>query len=271
MRFLSFVLLLMLAGCSSLTAPRWHSLSDQEAHKELMEKLEPARIIFIGEFHDRRTHHELQLKLIRELMARGKQIVIGMEMFDLESQTALDRWSAGALSLDEFTRVYQQNWTIPWAEYGSILLLARNEKIPLVALNAPLDLVMQVSRHGWKFLRAEDRSRLPIGVTSEITDDYRDFIYGSFAQHQMSPERFSSFCDAQGVRNNTMAILIRQALSRYPDRIFVAITGVGHAMRPALGSSLGAELMARTRIVLPFEEKLLFTLEKNDADFFVIE
>jgi uncharacterized iron-regulated protein len=265
-----FLVCVCLSGCSTNRAVRI-SAANPEQMARLVAEIRRAPLVVVGEFHDRSSHHELQLNLIKHLEAQGVPVVIGLEMFDLASQPALDRWSKGELDLAEFTRLYQQNWTISWTEYDQILLYARNRRLPLIGLNAPQDLVIRVSRYGWQSLRAEDRARLPVGVTAATTADYRDFLGRSFHSHAIDPALFDHFCAAQGLRNNTMALLIKQALAEHPGATMVVITGVGHAIRRGIAAALDPELAARTRIIVPDVDGLFTQLDEQDVDYIVTE
>ena len=269
-RLLVLFCAILVAGCSA-SRTAWLSAASPDDMKRLSDLLMPAPVVFIGEFHDQPSHHDLQLEVIKALEKRRIPLVIGLEMFDMESQPVLDRWSRNELDLDEFMRVYRQNWTIAWSAYDRILLHARNQRIPLIGLNAPQDLVARVSRYGWQALRPADTTRLPAGVTAEIADDYRDFLVDAFTDHRMSPALFENFCAAQGLRNNTMALLIKQAMERYPDAKVLVITGVGHAMRRGTVNALGAELAGRTRIVVPYAEGLFDHIDVRDTDYIVTE
>ena len=267
---LALLVMLTLVGCNSPRAG-WYSVGSKLDMFRLGDELGEARLVLVGEYHDRRAHHDLQLRVIRELEARRVPLVIGLEMFDLESQPALDRWSRGELGLEEFTSLYRQNWTIDWAEYDRILLHARNQRIPLIGLNAPLDLVARVSRFGWESLQPADKSRLPAGVTPQIAEDYREFLLNAFVDHRQHADQFENFCAAQGVRNNSMVLLIKQALAQHPGATMVVLAGVGHAMRRGVADALGPELAARTRIVVPYDERMFATIDLQDVDFVVTE
>jgi len=271
MRLPRLLTLLLLWGCATFTPVRWYSLSDPVTRAELSTRLATPQVIFIGEFHDRRTHHELQMKVIELLVERGERVALGLEMFSLESQTILDHWVAGRIPADDFMKVYRQNWTIDWEEYAPMLRYARNHQIPLLGLNAPLDIVMKVSRSGWRSLSEGDRARLPVGVTPEATTSYQDFIYESFATHGMTPDRFPFFVEAQGVRNSTMARSIEEGLRRYPDRKLVVITGMGHAVRGGIPQMLPKTLRLRTLVLFPYDERMSGRVDPDDADLFIIE
>lgn len=260
------ILLMLVSGCFG--GAHRLSRSDQAAVTGMMADLKKARVVFVGEFHDQRDHHQLQLEIIRALYGQGMQLSIGLEMFDLEQQPVLDEWVKGNLSLPDFVSRYQKGWNIDWAEYDAIMLFARNNRIPMLALDAPSDLVKRVTYGGAKALTVDAMKRLPAGVTTAMPASYRKFMSQAFRTHQIPDSMFDNFCAAQGLRNSTMARRITGYLASEPKRQMVVIAGVGHAMRRAVPAAVAAEGLS-TKIVIPKVEGLYEELDGDDMDYFV--
>lgn len=257
---------LLLTGC--LGGAKHLSSSDSAAFSAMTADLLPAKAVFVGEFHDQRDHHILQLNIIRELHRQGAELAIGLEMFDIEKQQTLDEWVSGRLPLQDFVAKYSKGWSINWAEYDSIMLFARNNRIPLVALDAPPEIVRLVTHGGSAALGKEALQRLPAGVSTQISPSYRNFMSQAFQAHTIPGSMFDNFCAAQGLRNSTMARVITGYLASNPDRKMVVIAGAGHAMRRAVPSQLEHSGLA-TRIVIPKVAGLYEELERSDMDYFV--
>jgi uncharacterized iron-regulated protein len=262
------ILLTFMPGCFG--GAHRMSRSDQGAVTGMMADLRQARVIFVGELHDQRDHHMLQLEVIRGLHDKGLPLAIGFEMFDVEKQPILDEWVQGRVSLQEFVARYSMGWSINWAEYDSIMLFARNNRIPMVALDAPPDLVKAVTYSGPRALTGNAAKRLPAGVTTAISSSYRDFMSQAFRTHQIPDSMFDNFCAAQGLRNSTMAQRIAGYLATEPERKMVVIAGVGHVMRRAVPAAVSAAGLS-TRIVIPKVEGLYEELDGDDMDYFVEE
>jgi uncharacterized iron-regulated protein len=260
------LLCLLLPGCFG--GARHLRVDARDEVMQMMADLRRAQVVFVGEFHDRREHHQLQLEVIRELQSSGIPLAIGLEMFDLEKQAILDEWVRGKLTLQEFVARYQQAWSIGWAEYDAILLFARNNGIPLVALDAPPDLVKAVTYGGPDALGFAAGQRLPQGVTTAISPSYEKFMDDAFRTHAIPDGMFANFCAAQGLRNSTMAKRISGYLQRHPQRTMVVIAGVGHAMRRAVPSAVARPGLT-VRIVIPQVEGLYEALDRDDMDYFV--
>jgi uncharacterized iron-regulated protein len=140
--------------------------------------------------------------------------------------------------------------------------------VPLVALDAPAEIVRLIAHGGPPALGHEAAQRLPDGVTTVISASYRDFMALAFRTHAMPDGMFANFCAAQGLRNSTMATRIAGYLEQHPERTMVVLAGVGHAMRrgvPALTVRGGLS----GRIVLPQVDGLYEALEPSDMDYLV--
>jgi uncharacterized iron-regulated protein len=258
---------LLLAGC--LGGARTVSTAEKDGLAIMMADLQQSRVVFVGEFHEQRDHHRLQLEVIKALHLQGGELAIGLEMFDLEQQPTLDEWVSGRLPLQEFMARYRQGWNIDWAEYDAILLFARNNRIPLIALDTPADIVRRVMHGGHGIIGSTERRRLPVGITTDISPSYRDFMSRAFSRHQLAEQQFDLFCAAQGLRNSTMASRISQYLAAYPQRRMVVLAGVGHAIRRAVPSLLTLPGLPAVRIVIPRVEGLYQEMSRDDADYFV--
>ena len=96
-------------SCFQKALPRWVSLiqeitvpvgseeifrlpeGEKRAFSQLLEELDGPRVIFVGESHDQIEHHRIQVSLLQNSVAQGKEIAIGMEMFEKSNQPILDR------------------------------------------------------------------------------------------------------------------------------------------------------------------------------------
>lgn len=266
--FTLIVLSASMAGCAGSRA-NWVARNDPAAFTRMIADLQQARVIFVGEFHDQQAHHRLQLDIMTSLHKRGVPLAIGLEMFDLESQQVLDQWVKGAMGLQEFGERYRASWTIDWTEYDTILLFARNNGIPLIGLNAPEEVVRKVARGGVQSLAPADRARIPHGVNVTQSDSYRSFLRDAFADHPLPETAFTTFSEAQALRNNTMARLIQDYLIGNPGKTMVVVTGVGHAKRRAVAEPLAQATGISSKVIIPVTEGIVERLERSDADYFV--
>ncbi len=213
-----------------------------------------ADTIFIGEVHDQQKHHDMALEVIRALQAKKLPLAIGLEMFQSDSQQMLDDWSAGKMSEDNFKLVYSRNWSYDWSLYQDILIFARDNHIPLVALNIPKQIVTMVARQGFASLSAEDKKNLPPEVTCELNTPYTELMNKFFSpqfKHVAKGKNFTFFCEAQALRNNGMAWNMSRFLQKNPGRKIVTIAGFWHAVKSGAPAQLAQYSKQTTRVILP--------------------
>lgn len=261
---------LFLTGCSITRAMRVEDRVTVDI-RTMIDEVSDAAVVFVGERHDAAAHHALQLELLKGLMEKGKPVAIGMEMFEESSQKILDGWSAGSVTTDAFVRVYRSNWrNIPYRLYEEIFSYARVNHIPIVALNAPREIVMKVSRQGLASLTSADRRLLPPDVDAEVSDAYVDFIRASYWGHGRNSDNFRYICEAQMLRNRVMAHRIRGYVQRHPERVMVVIAGGGHAREKG---GIPAELGTLPfKIILPPVPGLTAaSISVEDADYLLEE
>jgi uncharacterized iron-regulated protein len=263
---------LFLSGCSS-TITRAMRVEDRVMVdvRTMINEVSDVPVVLIGERHDAAAHHELQLAVLKGLMAKGKSVAIGMEMFEEASQKTLDGWSGGTVTTNEFTGVYRSNWrNISYRLYEEIFIYARVNLIPIIALNAPRDIVMKVSRQGLSSLSSADKRHLPPDVDAEVSEEYVDFIRASYWAHGRSSDNFRYICEAQMLRNRVMASRIRDYHQRHPDRVMVVIAGGGHAReRGGIPAELGT---LPFKIILPPVPGLTaVSINTEDANFLLEE
>ena len=267
---LACLAIVSLTGCSISRVVR---VEDRQVIdvKVMMAELQGARLIFAGERHNAYAHHRLQLDIIRELQRSGKRVAIGMEMFEDSSQKALDAWSSGKAPEFAIRAIYDANWrNIGWSFYSDIILFARDNRIPIVGLNPPRELVQKVAKQGLGSLTEAELRRLPEGVNAPATDSFINLIAASYPSHGKKGSAFRNLCEAQLLRNRVMAHRIAAYLEQNPERVMVVLAGGGHARK---SGGIPEELRNLPYKVLlpPITTIDLETATASDADYLLVE
>ena len=176
-------------------------------------------------------------------------------MFEPSQQPALDQYLAGRIDERELllrTRWYDA-WGFDFRYYREILRLARRERLPVIALNAPAAIVRKVGRGGLAALSEGERAQLPrqIWLGSEDHGALFRALLGIPARpvrvsgHPHDPHRkaLATMLEAQVVRDETMAERALAALDAKASARMVLLAGSGH-----LAYGLGINLrLARRR------------------------
>ena len=197
---------------------------------ELVSDMKKVRLVFVGEAHDEKWHHDTQLALIKALHESGSLVAVGIEMFRAENQSKLDAWVSGRMDEDEFIKEYLLNWQVPWPKYSDIFLYARDNRIPLVGLNIPKKVIRQVFKDGYESLTAEQLQEVP-GAKCEVDAEYEKFIRRAMSEHTMSESTFKKFCEAQMVWDSSMALKSINYLKANQERTLVVLAGSAHSWR----------------------------------------
>jgi uncharacterized iron-regulated protein len=228
------------------------------------------RIIIVGEYHNRKSHHMAQLLIIKALHESGNPLAIGLEMFRAESQNALDQWVGGKMSEREFKGVYYDNWNFQWPLYSEILEYARERGIPLVGLNVSRDITRQVAREGFQSLSKEQMAELPY-VTCKVDREYMAFIRKAYGAHAHGKLNFTYFCEAQLVWDKVMAINALEYLKVNPKRSMVLLAGTGHAWKRGIPDQISQRSKLPYAVILPQVRGHIepSTTTKKDTDYIV--
>ncbi len=198
--------------------------------ENIIDRLKDARIIYVGEQHDRYEHHLVQLEVIKALKEKGYDLAVGMEMFIHRNQKALDDYIYGRINEREFLKQsqYFKTWGFDYLLYRDILNYARENKIPVIGLNIPREIVNKVGQSGIDSLTEDEKKELPAEM--DMTDEeYKKRLKETFEKHEGSEERnFENFYQSQIIWDEIMAQRIDEYMKKNPLKIMVVIAGGGH-------------------------------------------
>jgi len=240
--------------------------------KEMIDDVKKADIVFVGEIHDMNAHHRDQLSVIRALHESDTPMAVGLEMFRADSQDTLNAWTSGRLSPARFLLAYRDNWSMPWALYRDIFLYSREHELPLIGLNIPERVAEKVARQGFDSLSREDKEALPPGTSCRVDEKYMAFIKQAYAGHSYQERTFLHFCEAQMVRDESMAWHLVAYRKKHSRQIIVVLAGVGHAWKRGVAAQMGLGAKLSIRSILPFlpGEGDPRTVTTRDADYLLL-
>jgi uncharacterized iron-regulated protein len=196
-----------------------------------------ARIVLLGEAHATPGIHAWQAATAATLARDGRPLVIAVEWLPSRVQAALDRFVAG--TIDEAQFLAESDWKTLWrhdfAAYRPVFVLAREQRIPIRALNIDRAIVRTTSREGIEAgLAAARAAGTPVGRPAPPTAAYRARLEASFAEHGKPgdppprPEMITRFMAAQGMWDRAMAEGIAAILAEQPAARVIGMMGLGH-------------------------------------------
>ncbi len=241
-----------------------------------LSELGRADAICIGERHDSASDHYAQLAVLRGLIERqevgGFDLGVGLEMFDETQQPALDRFSAGRITLEQLVTEsgYEARWGFPIQYYAPQLETARSSKNPLLALNVQRALTRAVAEKGLDDLPPDVRKRLPeLHLDSaEHRALFDALMEGHPEPHGAAPASSSKPAEgatqddsidrmyaAQVVWDEAMANRAAQwLLQRKPARKLLIFAGQAHCHREAIPARIERRGVTRVVSVLPVHQ-----------------
>ena len=197
---------------------------------EMLEDMNQAQVIFIGEEHTHPSHHHIQHQMIMDIISRYPDTTVGIEMVDQTYQPILNSWVKGELTEQELLEKihWYANWRYPFDLYRDIFNAARENHISLFGLNIPFHIPPKISVGGLNSLQPEDARHLPRTIT--LTDtEHRAFVESIFNFHHIQGrENFEYFYQAQCVWEDAMSEAVASHLNQQK---MIVIAGNGHILK----------------------------------------
>jgi uncharacterized iron-regulated protein len=198
---------------------------------DIIPKIVTSRVIYVGEQHDKFSHHLNQLMIIKQLHEAGYSIAVGMEMFPLSSQAILDEYLANQIDERTFLKKsrYFSQWRVDYHLYKPIMDYVKQAGIPLIALNIEPAITRKVVKEGIHNLTTEEQQQLPFAMNF-ANHQYRQDLYQVFLIHQQqfAHQNFDYFLQSQLLWDETMAQTAHQYLLAHPETKLIVLAGNGH-------------------------------------------
>lgn len=197
----------------------------------ILERLESADAIIVGEQHDDVMGHAVQTALTGDVIAGRGGGAVAMEMFERHEQMLLDDWADGFLDDDALLEATGPGWDggSTWHDtYLRIIEASRDAGGDVIAANAPRQYVSAMRK---RELGREAVDRLPaprrglVALPREVDDEayrirFRDLMGGpALPEGGVDPEgpdapRWYRFFQAQRTWDATMADSVARGLRR---------------------------------------------------------
>lgn len=198
---------------------------------QIVEAVGRADVVFLGEQHDDKIGHELQLKIFRraiEKYHRNRNIVLSLEMFERDVQTVLDEYLADLISEQHFLRA-SRPWNNYQGDYRPLVELAKENNLRVAAANAPRRYVNMTARQGREALaKLSPEAKLwlaplPYEKASQAYADKFNRLMGG------THDGPSKILDSQSLWDATMAHSIAESLKKTDNALVINLNGSFHS------------------------------------------
>ena len=207
---------------------------------EIVDRVSQDDVIYLGENHDSPEIHQQQLEIITQLQQHpdnSSETVIAWEMFQRPFQPMLDRYIAGIITEQQLREQsqYDMRWGFDWEFYAPILRYAKQEQIPLIAMNTPEEITQKVAQSGIDSLAGSDYRYIPPAEDIDLSNtEYRQRLQDIYEQHveygQGNSTDADNFFAAQVLWDETMAEAIALHHQQHPDSQIIVLIGKAHVM-----------------------------------------
>ena len=195
-------------------------------------------VVFVGEFHDHIANHLAELAILRALNQRVPTLALSMEQFERDRQSKVDDYVAGKIG--EGTLTNGLGWKNYEEAYRPLVEYVKDRRLPIIAANAPIDIVRCVARKGIVYLGELSAARRKLVAEEIHTADgpyKRKFVRfsGDDAAHggsgkpgENAKQRIENNFAAQMTRDDTMAESIAMFLQANPGYHVLHVAGAFH-------------------------------------------
>ncbi len=241
----------------------------ESSFEGLMDQAFERDVIFVGELHNEPAHHLIEVQILQKLFSRDPSVTLAMEFFQQSQQPILDGYTLGAMTEQEFLDKvdWKKTWGYPYFYYRPLLLVAKQNRLKVLALNAPAELVKKVSRQGLGALDAKQRAQLPshIDLSNETE---RDYVRKAYLEHEQGNlESFQFFYEAQCVWEETMARNIANYMKDRRQKV-VVFCGNGHIIgKFGIPDRTEKRIPVSTVTIMCYSLRKTVTLERGIADY----
>ncbi|PYS91685.1 MAG: hypothetical protein DMF64_11415 [Acidobacteria bacterium] len=207
---------------------------------QVIEAVTANEVVFIGETHNDQTAHLIERQLLEGAyahLAQGsdkqneRRLVLSLEMFERDVQTALDEYLAGLITEPQFL-ASSRPWKNYQTDYRPLIEFARAHELSVVAANAPERYVNRVARLGRDSLKALSPDALawlaplPYPAASPAYTAKFNEAMGGGEMHGTHGNPY--LLDAQVLRDTTMAHSIAAQSKRQKHALILHVTGIFH-------------------------------------------
>jgi len=230
--FLSLALISLLSMKNDKPAYRLFDKNGKNtSYKDLIKEASQADIVFFGELHDNPICHWLEYEITADLYAvKGKNLVLGAEMFEADNQLIVNEYLAGLIKEKDF-EAQARLWPNYKTDYKRLLNFSRDSSLRFIATNIPRRYAAMVNKSGFNVLNTLEKNALQFIAPLPIHYDSTLACYADMAKAMGGgpAHETTNIKKAQAMKDATMAYFILQNFTK--GKTFLHFNGSYHSDR----------------------------------------
>lgn len=196
---------------------------------KMIKELANYDVVLFGEYHNNAVNHWLQLQTTKALYTiKGKQLILGAEMFERHQQTDLTNYIEGATSDENFQK-NTKLWSNYKTDYKPLVDVAKENNLSFVATNVTRKYASYVAKNGLESLDTISADEKLFLAKLPITIDYDAPGYPEMIKMMgdHAGVKAKQFVAAQALKDATMAESILNNLKE--NSLFIHYNGDYHS------------------------------------------
>jgi len=155
----------------------------------MLTDLAKADVVFVGEEHDSKNTHQLELAILQGVAERRPDAIVAMEMFERDVQEPFDHFQMGHTSEEDFLAAAR-----PWPRYATdykpLVDFAISKNWSVIASNVPRNFASDVAKGGLDVLQskpADQQTWFAHDLRCPTDDEYFKRFAEAMGDHPAAP------------------------------------------------------------------------------------
>jgi len=233
--------------------------------QQIIDAIGKSDAVFLGENHDDAVAHYLQLEIFKRTFdsyGKNRNVVLSMEMFERDVQTIVDEYLKDLITEKKFLDD-SRPWNNYKTDYRPLVEYVKQNKLAVIAANAPRRYVNMVSRNGRDSinnLSPEAKKWLaPLPFASPSAEYAKKFNSLMGGMNGGDNHSLTKILDSQTLWDATMAFSIAERLKNNKNSLIIHLNGSFHTE-----NRLGA---AEQLLTFSPKAKVLVITMRSEDDF----
>ena len=231
-----FIMLMTNFGYAQISADNYRIYDGQgnpATMNQVIDAVGKSDAVFLGENHDDAVAHYLQAEIFKktfETYGKNRKVTLSLEMFERDVQIVLNEYLKDLITEKKFLDD-SRPWNNYKTDYRPLVEFAKQNKLDVVAANAPRRYVNMVSRNGRESLdqlSPEAKKWLAPLPYAESSDAYAKKFTDLMGGMPSNTQNVSKILESQTLWDTTMAFSIADYLKNNKNALVVHLNGSFH-------------------------------------------